>query len=112
MANKKVYLFCSQGMSTSLLAKKMQTVADAHNMPVEVAAYPHGTLQQVVDEKHPDVIMLGPQVKYLYEDTVRDFGADGTPVVLIGSEEYGMMDGEKVLKEALVALKKKKAAEG
>lgn len=110
--SKKIYLFCSQGMSTSLLAQKMQNVADAHDMPVTVAAKPHGMLAEVVADEHPDVIMLGPQVKYLYEETEEKFGADGTPVILIGSEDYGTMNGERVLKQALIALKKKKAEEG
>ncbi|WP_283808995.1 hypothetical protein [Vagococcus allomyrinae] len=30
---KKVYLFCSQGMSTSMLAQKMQKVADENKFP-------------------------------------------------------------------------------
>lgn len=106
---KKIFLFCSQGMSTSLLAQKMQNVADEHKMPVKVAAYSHGLLREIIDEKHPDVIMLGPQVKYLYDDTVKDFGQTGTPILQIGSEDYGMMDGERVLKQALIALKKKAA---
>ena len=31
---KKVYLFCSAGMSTSMLASNMQDVANQHNLPV------------------------------------------------------------------------------
>ena len=41
---KKIYLFCSAGMSTSMLASKMQSVADAHNVPVKVAAHPHNKI--------------------------------------------------------------------
>ncbi|WP_330614144.1 hypothetical protein [Clostridioides difficile] len=33
---RKVYLFCSFGMSTSLLADKMQKVADEHNLPKSI----------------------------------------------------------------------------
>lgn len=106
---KKIYLFCSQGMSTSMLAKRMQDVADSHSMPVEVAAYSHGLLNQIIEEKKPDVILLGPQVKYLYEDTVENFGFYGAPILMISPEDYGIMDGEKVLKQAIIALKKKKA---
>ena len=36
---KKVYLFCSAGMSTSILASKMQEVANSHNLPIKVAAF-------------------------------------------------------------------------
>ena len=36
---KRVYLFCSAGMSTSMLASKMQKVADDHQLPIEVARF-------------------------------------------------------------------------
>ncbi|WP_102401824.1 PTS sugar transporter subunit IIB [Haloimpatiens massiliensis] len=105
---KKIYLFCSQGMSTSLLAQKMQNVADAHKLPIEVKAFPHGKLQEIIDTFNPDCILLGPQVKYLYEETVERFKDINTPISVIDSADYGMMDGEKVLKKAIVLIKKNK----
>ena len=41
---KKIYLFCSAGMSTSMLAQEMQNVADAHGLPLEVKAYSHSKI--------------------------------------------------------------------
>lgn len=109
---KKVYLFCSQGMSTSLLAKKMQDVADAHKLPIEIKAFPHGKLQDIVDTFNPDCILLGPQVKYLYEETVERFKDINTPIAVIDSADYGLMDGEKVLKKAIMLIKKNKKIGG
>lgn len=108
---KKIYLFCSQGMSTSMLASLMQEAADKHNLPCEVKAYPHGKLGEIVEQLHPDVILLGPQVKYLLEETVQLFGSTGIPIDVISQEDYGMMDGERVLKKSIMLLKKKKAEE-
>lgn len=105
---KKVYLFCSNGMSTSLLAQNMQDVADAHQLPFEVKAFPIGTLGEVIESKDPDCILLGPQVKYLLEDTIKRYGANGKPIAVIDSAAYGMMDGEKVLKSAIKEMKKAK----
>ncbi|MDU2851887.1 MAG: PTS sugar transporter subunit IIB, partial [Clostridium sp.] len=31
---KKIYLFCSAGMSTSMLANNMQKVANEHKLPL------------------------------------------------------------------------------
>ena len=59
---KKIYLFCSAGMSTSMLANNMQKVANEHKLPLEIKAFPDGKIDEVVEEKHPDVILLGPQV--------------------------------------------------
>ena len=65
---KRVYLFCSAGMSTSMLASKMQGVANDHDLPIEVEAFPDGKIGQIIDERHPDVILLGPQVKYRFNE--------------------------------------------
>ena len=83
---KKIYLFCSAGMSTSMLAQEMQNVADAHGLPLEVKAYSHS------------------QVKYLYEETNRRF-KETAPVAVIDASDYGMMNGEKVLKTAIKLIK-------
>ncbi len=106
---KRVYLFCSAGMSTSMLASKMQGVADQHNLPIEVAAYPDGKIAQIIEEKHPDVILLGPQVKFRFKEISEKFGHMGIPIEVIDSKDYGMMDGEKVLKFAIKLIKENKS---
>ncbi|WP_029453131.1 PTS sugar transporter subunit IIB [Clostridium algidicarnis] len=105
---KKIYLFCGNGMSTSILASKMQTVADEHSLPIEVKAYPISQLEMIIDTLHPDCILLGPQVKYLYEKTVNDFGEKGIPIAVIDSSDYGMMKGMNVLKSAIKLIKETK----
>lgn len=102
---KKVYLFCSAGMSTSMLASKMQKVADEHQLPIEVEAFPDGKIGQIIDERHPDVILLGPQVKYRYDEIVSKYGSTGIPIQVIDQSDYGMMNGEKVLKSAIKLMK-------
>lgn len=103
---KKIYLFCSAGMSTSMLASKMQDVAKANNLPVEVKAFSHSKIEQIVAEQNPDVILLGPQVKHLYKETAENYQST-CPVAVIDADDYGMMRGDKVLKSALQLLKKK-----
>lgn len=98
---KKVYLFCSAGMSTSMLAANMQQVANQHSLEIEVQAFPHDKLGEIISTLHPDCILLGPQVKYLYDQTMKEFGNAGIPIAVIDSGDYGMMNGEKVLKSAV-----------
>lgn len=105
---KKVYLFYSAGMSTSMLASKMQAVANSHNLPMEVEAFPDGKIGQIIEERHPDVILLGPQVKYRYQEIVDKFGSTGIPIQVIDQSDYGMMNGEKVLKSAIKLMKSAK----
>ena len=96
-------------MSTSMLASNMQTVANAHQLPIEVLAYPIGKMEEIIQQQHPDCILLGPQVKFMYEDTEKKFGGEsGLPLGVINVSDYGMMDGEKVLKSAIRLMKQKK----
>ncbi|CAM4212744.1 PTS sugar transporter subunit IIB [Erysipelothrix inopinata] len=104
---KRVYLFCNAGMSTSLLASKMQTVADAHKLPIEVKAFSDSKMDAIVQEFHPDVILLGPQIKYKFEETKAKYGDTGVPIEVIDLEDYGKVDGERVLKKAIMLIKGK-----
>ena len=105
---KKIYLFCSAGMSTSMLASKMQSVADAPNVPVKGAAHPHNEIGEIIATDRPDCILLGPQVKYMYDETVAQYGKENIPIAVIDAADYGMMDGEKVLKTAIKLIKNNK----
>ena len=66
-------------------------------------------LDKIITEQNPDAILLGPQVKYLYDKVVDRYGHLGKPIFVIDTEEYGNMDGERVLKRAILEIKKKKA---
>ena len=85
---KKIYLFCSAGMSTSMLASNMQSVANAHNLPIKVAAFSHNKLEEIIEKDTPDCILLGPQVKYMYEETVEQFGNTGIPIAVIDQAAF------------------------
>ena len=105
---KKIYLFCSAGMSTSMLANAMQQSADSHNLPLSVKAFPHNKLGEIIDNDRPDCILLGPQVKYMLKETEDKYGKEGIPIAVIDAGDYGMTNGEKVLKSAIVLMKKAK----
>lgn len=106
--SKKVYLFCVAGMSTSMLAKNMQDAANAHNLPITVEAFTASQIDLIVNQDHPDCILLGPQVSYIEEEISEKYG-DAYPVSVIDSADYGSMDGERVLKASILAMKRFKA---
>ncbi|MBE7718254.1 PTS sugar transporter subunit IIB [Lacrimispora indolis] len=103
---KRIYLFCSAGMSTSMLAGNMQEVADEHKIPVEVKAFSIAKMEEIYEKLHPDCILLGPQVKFLYSDTKNIYEKRNTPVGVIDAKDYGMMNGEAVLKYAVKLIKR------
>ncbi|MGX8850949.1 PTS sugar transporter subunit IIB [Amedibacillus sp. YH-ame10] len=102
---KKIYLFCSAGMSTSMLASSMQSAADQRSLPIEVNAYPLNQMSDIIYFDHPDCILLGPQSKYMYEEVISQYGEQGIPIGVIDTEAYGMMNGEKVLTTAILMIK-------
>lgn len=106
---KKFYLFCDAGMSTSLIASKMQKVANDHNLPIEVKAFAYLKIANIIDEYNPDMILLGPQVRHLYDKTVQQYGHLNKPIMVIDADDYGKMDGERVLKMALKTYKERSA---
>lgn len=102
---KKIFLFCSSGMSTSLLASNMEKVARDHNLDIEVKAHTIKKIADIYEQEHPDCILLGPQVRFLYEETKKTYNELSTPVGLISPGDYGTINGENVLKMAVKLIK-------
>lgn len=95
----KIMLCCSAGMSTSMLVRKMRAVAEERNMAVEIDAF--GVSE--FDSQFPNyqVVLLGPQVKYMLEMLSGKAAAHGIVVQPIDMMDYGMQRGDKVLDYAL-----------
>lgn len=95
-------LCCAAGMSTSLLVSKMQKAAESDGVDAEIFATAAADADAKLEEKHPDVLMLGPQVRYLEGQFKEKLTI---PVEVINMQDYGMLNGEKVLREALSLIK-------
>jgi cellobiose-specific phosphotransferase system component IIB len=52
-------------------------------------------------ENNTDILLLGPQVSFLLKKLKVLYEPKGISVSIIDSIDYGMMNGEKVLKKAL-----------
>lgn len=96
---KRIALFCSAGMSTSLLVTKMQKSAKAKGLDISIDAYPEATMEKELD--NVDAVLIGPQIKYLLKKLKKICDEKGVPISVINTMDYGMMDGEKVLNQAL-----------
>ncbi|WP_071131131.1 PTS sugar transporter subunit IIB [Enterococcus timonensis] len=100
MAKKTIMLVCSAGMSTSLLVSKMQKAATAEDYDSDIYAISSSEFEEQM-EKHPaDVVLLGPQVRFLKDDFTKKLAPKGVPVDVINMADYGLMNGEKVLAQA------------
>ncbi|MBM6628938.1 PTS sugar transporter subunit IIB [Mammaliicoccus vitulinus] len=94
---KKILLVCSAGMSTSMLVKKMQETADKEGKDYEIVALALSEAESKIDDVN--VILLGPQVRF-QKAQVEKVANGKVPVDVIDMQQYGMMDGESVLKHA------------
>ena len=101
----KIKLFCSAGMSTSMLVTKMRDAAKKRDLEVEIEAYPESTLE--LETNDCDVALLGPQVRFMLKKAQGICELKGVPVEVIDMRNYGMMNGEAVLDQAVKLLSEK-----
>ncbi|WP_039058002.1 PTS sugar transporter subunit IIB [Enterobacter sp. Bisph1] len=95
----RIMLCCSAGMSTSLLVRKMVDAANERQIPVEIDAY--GVAEFDTQFPRYQVVLLGPQVKYMLKTLSEKAAAHGIPVQPINPMDYGMQRGNEVLDYAL-----------
>ena len=93
----KIALICQYGASTGMFASKMRQAAKKMGLEIETKAFPDSELDQLIDQW--DIILLGPQVRYAQKKIESE--APGVPVAHIDMRDYGMMNGNSVLKQAL-----------
>ncbi|MFU2205144.1 PTS sugar transporter subunit IIB [Streptococcus pluranimalium] len=95
-----IILLCNQGLSTSALVKKMESIIQEDNLSVRVEAHAIDTAQ--VSAKDADIILLGPQIRYKLNAVKELFPKK--PVQVIDMADYGMMNGRAVVEKALKEL--------
>lgn len=82
-------------MSTSLLMKKMIAEAEQRGLPVEINAY--GVAEFAEQVGHYQVVLLGPQVKYMQQDLQKQADKYGIRVEPINMMDYGMQKAPQSL---------------
>lgn len=95
----KIALFCAAGMSTSMLVNKMDQAAQEMGIPVKIEAFPEAQMQKHLDGV--SVVLLGPQVRFVLPKAEKLCSPLGIPVEVINTVDYGMLNGKKVLENAL-----------
>ncbi|GMA09065.1 PTS sugar transporter subunit IIB [Tetragenococcus halophilus subsp. flandriensis] len=96
----KMMLACAGGFSTSMLVTQMKKSAKQKGIEVDIDAVSETALDNYDDL---DIILLGPQIGHIKGELEKNYTI---PIIVIDQMDYGMMNGEKVLSEALEALEK------
>ena len=100
-----ILLCCAAGMSTSLLVTKMEEAARGQGLEGKIWAVAANSVNQHIDDA--DVLLLGPQVRYLLAKMKEAGEEKGIPVDTINPIHYGTCNGEEVLKAAIDLVKNK-----
>lgn len=93
-----IMLACAGGMSSSLLVTRMQNAAAKRNLQTKIFARGIGAVVAESKHQHLDVVLIGPQVRYLVDQVKLQIDV---PLAVIPMRAYGTMDGEAVLDLAL-----------
>lgn len=81
-----------------MLVKKMQDAASERG--VEATIWAVGDVDSAEEVKKADIVLLGPQVRYL-EKKMNERVNHEKPVAVIDMMAYGTMNGAKVLDQAI-----------
>lgn len=88
----KVMLVCNAGMSTGILAKKIEEASDGK---LECKAYGEAEYLDHIKEGY-ELLLIGPQIRHLKKQIEESVSI---PVDTIAPQYYGMMNGKGVFKE-------------
>jgi len=95
----KIVLVCSAGMSTSMLVNKMREAAKERGLEAEIDAFAESQLKDNMDGL--DVVLIGPQVRFLEKKLRSSLEPKGIKVDIIDQMAYGLMKGDQVLEQAI-----------
>lgn len=93
-----ILLVCAAGMSTSLLVSKMQKAAEAESKTYHIQAVSADQAKKHIEQA--EVLLLGPQVRYMLPQMKKLGEERGIPVDVINSVDYGTGNGKNVLHHA------------
>ncbi|MBP1046179.1 PTS sugar transporter subunit IIB [Enterococcus sp. BWM-S5] len=88
---KRIMLVCNAGMSTGILAKKIEAASEN---TVKVSAYSESEYKDYLADI--DLVLIGPQIRFLLPQIEE---AVNVPVQAISPVKYGMMDGKGVYED-------------
>ena len=95
----KILLVCAAGLSTSMLTKNMKKFAQEGDV---VDARPASDLENIIPSY--DVVLLGPQIRFRFDEITEIAGRFGKPADVIDMRTYGTMDGKAAMAQAAALL--------
>lgn len=95
----KIALLCEHGASTGLCVRKMIEASKKLAIESEIGAYSILNMQSYVEIM--DWLLLGPQLAYKLDSVKAAYPEYASKITVVNAMDFGMMDGEKILKEVI-----------
>ena len=98
----RIALVCQHGASTGICMRKMIEAAEKMDIACEIDAYSDAELGEIIDQMH--CILLAPQLSFKLDRIQQENPENAGKLAVISAMDFGMMDGEKILKEAIARI--------
>jgi PTS system cellobiose-specific IIB component len=106
----KVLMVCAMGMSSSLLEAKVIEAAKAAGVPMDLKAINTPEVARWDWKAHwVDVVLVAPQVRYKRKSIAQAAEPLGIIVQDIDPVTFGMVEGEKLFKQVMEAIRARDA---
>jgi len=99
-----ILLSCANGLSTSLVAQKIEKVLLDSGKEGKVWAVDIDSIETELQNNRIDCILLAPQVQFARREIQEVADRYQVPMVNINGLDYGRMDAEKILHSVLKKL--------
>lgn len=97
---KSIVLFCTAGMSTSILVEKLKASAKELEFDCGIDAYAMSRVKECGPKA--DLILLAPQIRFNLADVKKN--CPGIPVEIIDMMDYGTMNSGKIIRRVIEIL--------
>ena len=87
-------------MSSSIIAKKMQDLANSNNLNIQILYFP----ESKIDEKaiEADLILLSPQIRYRESEIKKNY--PNKTYYVVDMLDYGMLKADNILDKCLTLI--------
>lgn len=102
----RIALVCQHGASTGICVEKMKQAANKRNQECIIQAYPDSEMGVLAELA--DCILLGPQIGFKKDSFILKYPEIKNRTMIIPAMDFGMMNGEKILQDALDFIQEEK----
>jgi len=102
MSKIRILLVCGSGASSGFMAANMRKAAAARGLDLSIVARGESEIENYIDDI--DVLMVGPHLSYLLNETQVAVSGTNVKVILMEGSYYSTLNGEKAVDHLLASI--------